>query len=347
MKRFLLALAALLLAAQPVCAQWVGPGTPPAAGGSGAVSSVTGTGLVSVSPTTGATVASLGNLNSGDLAANCTGSTAAPSDTTFTSCMDRNIGSTQGMIAYRNGTVWTALATGTSGQFLQTGGAAANPVWAGAAGLTGTPTTGNCANFASATNVQDAGFVCAPGLPMVITSGNWYEPPYFILGAGTALTVNRMTCIPQFNPGPAFSVKTLGARVTTGGSTNIQLAIYANSGGFPNGAALASTANIADTPAGLVSSAVTVFTLPAGVYWACIVAGDSTVIMQTVANSMAWYSAMNGSATQATVNSGAGAVGMAIFQAFTFGSAWPTLSSSGWTQVASAGNGAVVMVQAN
>lgn len=38
--------------------------------------------------------------------------------------------STQGDIAYYNGTHWVCLATGTSGQFLKTLGAAANPAWA-------------------------------------------------------------------------------------------------------------------------------------------------------------------------------------------------------------------------
>lgn len=45
------------------------------------------------------------------------------------------LGATQGDILYRNGTVWTALTPGTSGQALITGGAAANPAW-GAAGNT-------------------------------------------------------------------------------------------------------------------------------------------------------------------------------------------------------------------
>lgn len=40
------------------------------------------------------------------------------------------LGSTQGNILYRNGSAWTPLAPGTSGQVLQSGGAAANPSWA-------------------------------------------------------------------------------------------------------------------------------------------------------------------------------------------------------------------------
>jgi len=46
--------------------------------------------------------------------------------------------SAQGDVLYRNATVWTRLPAGTSGQFLQTQGAGANPQWASAAALTST-----------------------------------------------------------------------------------------------------------------------------------------------------------------------------------------------------------------
>lgn len=73
-------------------------------------------------------------ISSGSLLANCTGSTAEPTSQTFTACLDRNISSTQGAILYRNSTTWVSLGPGTFGQFLQTGGAAANPSWAPASG---------------------------------------------------------------------------------------------------------------------------------------------------------------------------------------------------------------------
>ena len=41
-------------------------------------------------------------------------------------------GGTQGDVVYYNGSDWVKLGVGTSGQFLKTQGAAANPVWAGA-----------------------------------------------------------------------------------------------------------------------------------------------------------------------------------------------------------------------
>jgi hypothetical protein len=44
------------------------------------------------------------------------------------------ISTTQGVVLYYNGTDWVALSPGTSGHFLKTQGAGANPVWADAGG---------------------------------------------------------------------------------------------------------------------------------------------------------------------------------------------------------------------
>jgi len=63
--------------------------------------------------------------------------------------------STQGQILYRNATTWVALPTGTSGQVLTTGGAAANPSWAtAAAGLTGLTSALNVAAPNATNNVS-------------------------------------------------------------------------------------------------------------------------------------------------------------------------------------------------
>lgn len=53
---------------------------------------------------------------------------------TLTALLDGSFGNVQGDILYRNATNWVVLAPGTSGEFLKTQGAAANPVWATAAG---------------------------------------------------------------------------------------------------------------------------------------------------------------------------------------------------------------------
>lgn len=65
---------------------------------------------------------------------NVTGGDANPSDNTLTAIIDAAIGGTQGQIAYRNATAWVALAPGTSGHFLKTNGAGADPAWAAGGG---------------------------------------------------------------------------------------------------------------------------------------------------------------------------------------------------------------------
>lgn len=68
--------------------------------------------------------------------------TVTTSSTTLTAMLDAAIGNTQGDILYRSGTVWTALAPGTSGQVLQTGGPGADPAWVTGSGGGRAPYTG-------------------------------------------------------------------------------------------------------------------------------------------------------------------------------------------------------------
>lgn len=102
------------------------------AGGAGTVTNVaTGTGLTG-GPVTGTGTISLAAIASLDLLANITGGSAAPVPNTLTAVIDAAIGSTQGDILYRSGTVWSVLAPSTAGNVLTTGGAGANPAWAAA-----------------------------------------------------------------------------------------------------------------------------------------------------------------------------------------------------------------------
>ena len=98
-------------------------------GSSGTVTSVaTGTGLTGGPITSSGTLA-LAPVTTGNLLANISGSTAAPTPNTLTAIMDALFTSTQGSVLYRNSTVWTFIGPGTSGQVFTTGGAAANPSW--------------------------------------------------------------------------------------------------------------------------------------------------------------------------------------------------------------------------
>ena len=70
------------------------------------------------------------SVATGTIQSNISGGTTAPSANTISSVLDNLLGTTQGSVAYRGASSWSALAPGTSGQYLQTAGASANPAWA-------------------------------------------------------------------------------------------------------------------------------------------------------------------------------------------------------------------------
>lgn len=86
-----------------------------------------------------ATLAQLPSIGNGTILSNISGATATPLANSLSSIIDA-VGAVQGDILYRNASVWTVLAPGTSGQVLSSGGAAANPSWATVSG-TGTVTS--------------------------------------------------------------------------------------------------------------------------------------------------------------------------------------------------------------
>ncbi|QEH36488.1 hypothetical protein OJF2_50720 [Aquisphaera giovannonii] len=95
----------------------------------------------------------------------------AVSGQSLSAFMDAVLGSTQGSILYRNGSSWVPLTPGTSGQFLMTGGAGANPSWSTPAGggnvsTTGTPSSGQLAKFSGSSSITNADLTGA-----VTTSG--------------------------------------------------------------------------------------------------------------------------------------------------------------------------------
>ncbi len=90
--------------------------------------------------------------------ANVTGSTANATDATLTSILD-TISSTQGALLYRNATTWVALPTGTTGQVVQSGGAAANLSWATLAGGGNALTANPLSQFAATTSAQLQGVI--------------------------------------------------------------------------------------------------------------------------------------------------------------------------------------------
>jgi len=72
---------------------------------------------------------SLAAVADGDILANITGSTAAPSGNTLTAVIDHVFGSAEGDILQRGASAWQVLTPGTSGQVLTSGGASALNSW--------------------------------------------------------------------------------------------------------------------------------------------------------------------------------------------------------------------------
>lgn len=208
---------------------------------------------------------------------------------------------------------------------------------------------------AAANGSAGAGFV----MPSVV-SGNWYAPAWVTLATGSALTSGRISCALQYNALGSFVVKSLGGRITTLGSSNIQFAVYTNSGaaisgtGFSTpGTLLGNTSNIVDTSAAAVSGAITgpasetSFTLPAGYYWFCVNANDGTVVMQSFSASTTGLTGVVGVGHQtlATLTSAATTAALNVFVAGTFGT-WNAGSSYTWATT-STNQFATGYVQAN
>ena len=116
----------------------------------------------------------LSAIASNTLLANASGGSSKPISTTLTALIDAAIGSTQGDILYRNSTAWVVLAPGTSGYFLQTQGASANPQWAAQSassvtftGDSGTPFAGTAVTVTGGTT----GLTFAAGTPNLTLGG--------------------------------------------------------------------------------------------------------------------------------------------------------------------------------
>lgn len=120
-----------------------------------AVAGLSSTGIVrrtgsgTASAGTAVSNSELATMTDGTVKANVSGSAASPSDVTITALLDKLFGTTQGSIIYRGASAWAALGPGTSGYFLKTQGAAANPLWASLPGGGDMLTTNNLSDLAN------------------------------------------------------------------------------------------------------------------------------------------------------------------------------------------------------
>jgi hypothetical protein len=173
----------------------------------------------------------------------------------------------------------------------------------------------------------------------------WYQPMpgYVSLTVGGAPSVNVTYCtvgwVGNISPsgGGSATLGSLAARITTLGTSNIQLAMYkddATVAPHRPGTLVGATGNIVDTSTGTVTGAATGTVTGPGQYWLCMQTNDTTVRMisrigtATDAITFAWA----GTATAANALAGANVTG-GVSTPGTFGT-WPaSLNGSTWTEV--------------
>jgi hypothetical protein len=134
----------------------------------------------------------LPSIASGDTLANLTSSSATPTGVTVSAMLDYVFTAAQGDILYRGASTWAVLAPGTSGLYLKTQGASANPIWASASTTLPSINSGDLLGNATAgpavaadttlTALLDQNF-SSPGQGAIIYRG---ASTYQALGAGTS-----------------------------------------------------------------------------------------------------------------------------------------------------------------
>jgi hypothetical protein len=152
----------------------------------------------------------------GDVIANISGGSAVPAGNTVSAVLDHVFGNAQGMILYRGASAWAALAHGTSGQFLETQGAAANPQWAN--GNAGTITSIIAGTGLTGGTITSSGTI-ALAIPVSVADGGTGDTSLtahaVLLGEGTSAvafatigTANRVLADNGSGADPSFTTIT-------------------------------------------------------------------------------------------------------------------------------------------
>lgn len=164
---------------------------------------------------------------------------------------------------------------------------------------------------------------------------NWYVPSIGLTGTGIAVTINTARFIP-FIPKSPITISSLGVRITTVGTTNFQLAIYASDPTTlkPTGTPLSTTSSAVNTSATTVTAALgaNVSLDPGKLYWLGMNNGDSTATFVTYGAGSTIHSWLVGSSTAANIIVTSGNVPVNSWStALTFGT-WGDLTSATFTE---------------
>lgn len=198
---------------------------------------------------------SLPLVSNNQLLANVSGATNYPTNTSLSTLLDNVTGNAQGTIIYRNASSWVALAPGTAGQLLQTGGASANPSWVTASG-TGTVTTltaGTGVTFSSGATCTTTCTINASGGSGAITLVSTQTASNSASLAWTGLTGTNYRLVCQ-NILPATNAAIAYLQFGTGGTPTWATSTYrwSGTGTVPSGTTTAN-GNTSDSGIALVS----------------------------------------------------------------------------------------------
>jgi hypothetical protein len=177
------------------------------------------------------TFGAMPQLTSYEVYGNPTGSTADIQGASISEILD-GTSSTQGSILYRNASQWVALSPGTSGQVLQTNGAAANPSWV-------TPTSGSGTVYSANVTCNSSSAINYQSSPSWISSiSNIASGSCTLTLTGSPFATANYVC--TTNREVASTLYSISARDKTTSDFKIQ------GTEFSGGSAIVSTAYVAD-----------------------------------------------------------------------------------------------------
>jgi hypothetical protein len=164
--------------------------------------------------------AQVSQLGVGEVIGNSTASRAPGQASSLTAMFNRAFTSTQGSILYRNATVWTPLAPGTSGLALVSGGAGGNPAYSilslAAGGTNANLTASNGGIFYS---TSSAGAILAGTATagQIIRSGASAPPSWSTATYPATTTINRLLWSSATNVISDLATANNGVLVTSSG----------------------------------------------------------------------------------------------------------------------------------
>ena len=151
-----------------------------------------------------ATLAQLPTIGNNTILSNISGGSSTPLGNGLSAIIDNSIASTQGDILYRGASTWSALAPGTMGQVLSSGGTAANPSWTTVSG-TGTVTSVATNNGLTGGTITTGGTI---GLA-TIAAGNVLAYTGAGSGVPVATVPSTLSLISSVRPRGTFSIEAL------------------------------------------------------------------------------------------------------------------------------------------